>query len=480
MSRACRGSRRRGGSTGVYSAALAAILRGLADHRPRLVLEAVEQIVHTRWLIPVDPADVVLQHHSVAIEAGRIRAIAPRSEIGARFCSRREIDLPTHVLMPGLVNAHGHAAMTLLRGLADDHALMDWLQHYIWPAETRWVSSEFVATGANLAIAEMLAGGTTCFSDMYFFPDAVADCAIASGIRAQIAFPILEHPSTWANDADEYLAKGLQVRDRYKANPRLSFAFGPHAPYTTSDRTLARVATLAAELDAPVHMHLHETDAEIRTSIAEHGVRPIERLQRLQLLSPRFQAVHMTHVAATDLALLKRHGMQVVHCPSSNLKLAAGFCPLRSLLDAGVTVALGTDGAASNNSLDLFAEMRLAALLAKGSSGDPTALSAHAALRMATLSGAQALGLNDRIGSIEPGKDADLIAIDMDRIECRPMYDPHSSLVYNPSAASVSHSWVEGRLLLEQRRLLSIDTDDLRERASHWQDRIAQHTRSRS
>ncbi len=435
-------------------------------------MEHVDHIVHARWLLPVVPRDSLLEEHSVALSEGRIVAIAPRAELAHRFAAPAETTLAHQVLLPGLVNAHGHLAMTLLRGLADDHALMEWLQQHIWPAEARWVGEEFVRAGTRLAIAEMLASGTTCASDMYFFPDVVAATVIETGFRAQIAFPVMDHPSAWASGAEEYLAKGLQVRDDYRGNPRLSFAFGPHAPYTNGDAILARIAMLAAELDAPVQMHVHETAGEVRDAIAQHGNRPLARLAALGLLSPRFQAVHMTQVAPADLELLARERVQVIHCPSSNLKLAAGFCPVHALGGAGINVALGTDGAASNNTLDLFAEMRLAALLAKGSSGDPTALSAHAALRMATLGGAEALGLADRIGSLEPGKDADMIAVDVRRLGCQPVYDLHSALVYTGSGSAVTHAWIEGRELLAGERAGALDPERLRADAALWRERI--------
>jgi 5-methylthioadenosine/S-adenosylhomocysteine deaminase len=435
-------------------------------------LQSVDQIVHARWVLPVVPADRVLEHHALVVDGGRIAALLPSAEASARYAAARETRLDEHLVMPGLVNAHGHAAMTLLRGLADDHALMDWLQNWIWPAEGRWVGEAFVRAGTRIAIAEMLASGTTCFSDMYFFPDVAAACVAESGIRAQIAFPVLDNPSAWAASADEYLGKGLEVRDRFKSNPRLGFAFGPHAPYTNSDATLARVAVLSAELDAPVQIHLHETAGEVAESISRHGLRPLERLDRLGLVSPRLQAVHMTQVSPQDIERLARERAHVVHCPSSNLKLGSGFCPVRSLLAAGVNVAVGTDGAASNNTLDLFAEARLAALLAKGSSGDPTALSAHATLRQATLGGAEALGLAERIGSLEAGKDADFIAVDMRRLACRPLYDLHSALVYTGSGAAVTHAWVEGRLLLEERSLLTLEAGALLDELDAWQARI--------
>jgi 5-methylthioadenosine/S-adenosylhomocysteine deaminase len=438
-------------------------------------VERVDEIIHARWVLPVDPPDRVLDRHAVVLRGGRILAVLPGALADSRYEAAITRNLDHHVLMPGLVNAHGHGAMTLLRGLADDHTLMDWLNNSIWPAERRWVGEDFVRAGTRLAIAEMLASGTTCYSDMYFFPDVIAETVVESGFRAQIAFPILDHPSRWAADADEYLAKGLKTRDLYRSCPRLSFAFGPHAPYTTRDETLSRVAMLAAELDAPVQMHVHETADEVANALTQSGERPLARLDRLGLLAPRFQAVHMTQLNATDLEMLARNQVQVVHCPSSNLKLAAGFCPVRSLGAAGVNVAFGTDGAASNNTLDMFAEMRLAALLAKGSSGDPTALGAHAAIRMATLGGAQALGLADRIGSLQPGKDGDLIAVNMRRSGCQPVYDLHSALVYTGSGAAVTHAWIEGRAQLLDGEPCHFDTDELLQTAQRWRDLITAH-----
>ena len=435
-------------------------------------MQHADQIIHARWVLPIEPADTILEHHALAIADGRVLGIEPSNTAAERWTAAKVWRLDRHLLMPGLVNAHCHAAMTLLRGLADDHALAQWLQDWIWPAEGRFVGEDFVRTGTRLAIAEMLRSGTTCFSDMYFFPDVAAEAVVDAGMRAQIAFPILDHPTPWARNADEYLSKGLEARDRFKSNPRLVFAFGPHAPYTNSDATLARIAVLAAELDAPVQIHLQETAGEVADSISVHGMRPIERLDRLGLLSPRLQAVHMTQVSPGDMQLLVREGVHVVHCPSSNLKLASGFCPTRDLLAAGVNVCIGTDGAASNNTLDLFGEARLAALVAKGSSGDPTALSAHRALRLATLAGAEAMGIAERIGSLLPGKEADLIAVDLHRLGCQPVYDPHSALIYAAGAHQVTHAWIEGKLQLEDGRLLSLDEPALLEAAQAWRDRI--------
>jgi 5-methylthioadenosine/S-adenosylhomocysteine deaminase len=437
-------------------------------------LEHADEIIHARWLLPVEPADAVLEDHALAIRDGRILGIARSAEAAALWQAPVERRLGRHLLMPGLVNAHCHAAMTLLRGLADDHALMEWLQDWIWPAEGRFVGEDFVRTGTRLAIAEMLRSGTTCFSDMYFFPDVAAEAVIETGIRAQIAFPILEHPTAWARTADEYLSKGLHVRDRFKSNPRLGFAFGPHAPYTNSDATLARVAVLAAELDSPVQIHLHETAGEVADSISAHGLRPIQRLERLGLLSPRLQAVHMTQISPADRELLLRERASVVHCPSSNLKLASGFCPTRDLLAAGVNVCIGTDGAASNNDLDMLGELRSAALLAKAVAGDPCVVPAHEALQMATLNGARALGLEQDIGSLIAGKQADLMAIDLGGMRAQPVYDPISQIVYAGHRDQITDVWVGGRRVVRERQLLTLNERELAETAERWRAKIAE------
>ncbi len=428
----------------------------------------IDTLVHPRWIIPVEPFDQVLEGHSLAIADGRIHAILPSAEARA-LPARQHIELPRHALLPGLVNAHGHAAMSLLRGYADDHPLHTWLNDHIWPAEGRWVNDRFVHDGAQLAVAEMLRSGTTTFSDMYFFPEETARVAATTGLRAQIAFPVFDFPSNWGSGPDEYIAKGLTLRDDYKHNPLVQVVFGPHAPYTVSDGPLQRIATLAAELDAGIHIHVHETQREVSDALAASGERPLARLHQLGLLSPRTQCVHAVALDASDIELLAENNCHVVHCPESNLKLASGFCPVQTLLDSGVNVAIGTDGAASNNDLDLFGELHTAALLAKAVAGDASALPAHAALRMATLSGARALGLDEEIGSLLPGKAADLIAVDLGELENQPSFEPVSQLVYTHVGSRVSHAWVAGRLLLEQRRLTTIDTESLRARVAHWQ-----------
>jgi 5-methylthioadenosine/S-adenosylhomocysteine deaminase len=436
-------------------------------------MKHVDTVIDSRWIVPVEPAGVVLENHSIAIANGEIVAVAPVGDIVASCSPERRIELREHVLVPGLVNLHTHAAMTLMRGLADDIPLMDWLREHIWPVETQIVSPSFVRDGTLLACAEMLQGGVTTFSDMYFFPEAAAEAAVCAGMRAAIGLIVIEMPSPYASDARDYLAKGLAMRDAFAEEPLLSFCMAPHAPYTVSNATLERVATYAAELDLPVHVHLHETQDEIRDSLANHGVRPIVRLQRTDLLGPALIAVHAVHLEQHEIALLAQHGSNVAHCPASNLKLASGVAPVTRMLEHGINVGLGTDGAASNNRLDLFSEARLAALLAKGMSGDPRALPAHAALHMATLAGAKALGMDKRIGSLSPGKRADIAAIDLSAVATLPCYDPASHLIYASGRDQVTHVWVDGRLRLENRKLVDFDVRALQMKAAHWKDRIA-------
>jgi 5-methylthioadenosine/S-adenosylhomocysteine deaminase len=423
--------------------------------------------------VPVEPAGAVLTEHAVALRDGAIEAVLPASEARTRFAACPEILLERHVLVPGLVNAHTHAAMALMRGLADDLPLMRWLEEHIWPAEARHVSAGFVADGTRLACAEMLRGGITCFNDMYFFPEASLQAALAAGLRSMHGVIVIEFPSAYAADPADYLRKGLELRDRMREERLAGFCLAPHAPYTVSDETLKKVATLAAELDLPVHIHLHETEHEIERSLAEHGVRPLERLRRLGLVSPNLIAVHAVHLEAQEIELLARCGCSVVHCPSSNLKLASGFAPVSSLIAAGINVALGTDGAASNNRLDLFQEMRTAALLAKAVARSAEAMPAHAALRAATLGGAQALGLAARIGSIEPGKRADLVAVDLGAAELAPCYDPVSHLVYAAGREHVSHVWVDGEPKVEGGKLLGEAFEGLDARVHLWQNALA-------
>ncbi|MGH8399734.1 MAG: TRZ/ATZ family hydrolase [Gammaproteobacteria bacterium] len=436
-------------------------------------MESVDLLIHARWVIPVEPHDVVHEHHAVAVRDGRIVALLPSSQARERFTAQDTVELSSHVLIPGLINAHTHAAMNLLRGLADDLPLMDWLQQHIWPVESRWVNPEFVRNGSELAIAEMLRGGITCFQDMYFFPDVTADVARRLGMRASLGMIVIDFPSAWATDAQDYLRKGIELRDRHKDDPLLSFAFAPHAPYTVADAALREIRTLADELDVPVQMHVHETSGEIEQSLKQYGKRPLARLQELGLLTPNLMAVHMTQLTDEEITSLAETGVHVIHCPESNLKLASGFCPVSKLMRAGVNVALGTDGAASNNDLDLLGELRTASLLAKGVAGDATVLPAADALRMATLNGARALGLEREIGSLLPGKWADITALDLAHLECQPVYNPLSQLIYAAGRQHVSDVWVAGARLLYDGGLTRMDETALREKTLRWQARIS-------
>jgi 5-methylthioadenosine/S-adenosylhomocysteine deaminase len=428
-------------------------------------------IIHPRWVIPVEPEGQILEGTAVAVRDGRIEALLPDAQARDTECDTR-LELPGHVLLPGLVNAHGHAAMSLLRGYADDLPLMPWLQEHIWPAESRHVSADFVRDGTRLAIAGMLRSGTTTCSDMYFFPEAAAAAYRSAGMRAQVAFPIFDFPSAWGSGPDDYLARGLALIDEYRHMELQRVVFGPHAPYTVSEPTLARIATLAAELDAAVHIHLHETTAEVLQAVEQTGERPLDTLDRLGLLGPRTQCVHMTDTGAQDIERLRETGSHVVHCPSSNMKLASGTCPVPRLLAAGVNTALGTDSAASNNSLNLFLEMRTAALLAKLDSRDAAQLCAATTLTMATLGGARALGLDEQIGSLIPGKAADMIAVDLSGSATQPVHSPLSQLVYACNGSEVSHAWVAGRPLLDEHRLTTLDEAAVVQRAAEWQRRM--------
>ena len=428
-------------------------------------------LIHADWVIPVDRPGALAQH-SIAIDGGRISAILTHDEAQQQVTARETITLPGHALMPGLINAHTHSPMTLFRGLADDLPLMTWLNEHVWPAEARWVHEEFVADGSRLAIAEMIRSGTTCFNDMYFFADVTGRVAAQAGMRASIGLILIDFPSAWASDADAYLDRAIAVHDQFRGDPLVRTAFAPHAPYSVSDAPLRRVVTLANELELPVHMHVHETAAEVSGSVGQYGHRPIERLHRLNLINPTLMAVHMTQLGDDEIDLFAGSGAHVVHCPQSNLKLASGHCPVTRLLEAGINVALGTDGAASNNDLDMLAEMQSAALLAKGNTGDACALPAQQALYMATLAGARALGIDDLTGSLAVGKAADIVAIDLARPETQPVFNPVSQLVYAAGREQVRHVWINGRQVLKNRALTTIDLAQTMQRAAGWHTRI--------
>ena len=433
----------------------------------------IDLLVEARWVVPVEPHAVVLDDHAVAVQDGEIVAVLPIAEARTRYAPRERVVLDEHALIPGLVNAHTHNPMTLLRGLADDLPLMTWLQDHIWPAEGRVMGPDFIRDGVELAVAEMIRGGTTCANENYFFPDVIAATYRAMGFRAVIGLPVIDFPTAWARTSDEYFSRALEVHDSLRGEPLLTTAFVPHAPYTVSDENFERIRMLADQLDIPVHLHTHETAQEVDEAVAKDGIRPFQRLQKLGLVNDRLVAVHMTQLTDAEIAACAKAGVSVVHCPESNLKLASGFCPAEKLRAAGVNVCIGTDGCASNNDLDMFGEMRTAAMLAKAVASDASAFDAAYALRAATLNGAAAIGLGERVGSIEPGKRADLTAVRLDALETQPRYHVASQLVYATGRHQVSDVWIDGRRKLASGELVDIDTAAIRAKARAWRERIA-------
>lgn len=435
----------------------------------------VDSLIQASWVAPVAPENTILNDTTIVVDDGLVVDVLPTTEVAEKYRSDNTIKLNDHLLIPGLVNAHTHAAMSLFRGLADDMPLMQWLTEHIWPAEQQWVNESFVLDGSRLAVAEMLSGGTTCFNDMYFFADQTAHVAAEAGIRAVVGLIVIDFPTVWATDASEYLDKGIEVHDQFRDHPLIRTAFAPHAPYSVSDEPLERVAVLSEELDIPVHIHVHETEDEILQGLDKYHCRPMERLDRLGLLGPRLAAVHMANLEADEIARAAETSISVVHCPESNMKLASGMCPVQKLLNAGVNMALGTDSAASNNDLDMIGEMRSAALLGKITASDASAVSAEQILHMATLGGAKALGMDDQIGSLEPGKAADIVAIDLGQLNTSPVYHPISQLVYACSRQQIRHVWVAGRQCVKNGELTTLDVPAIRHAASDWQARIGKH-----
>jgi len=432
--------------------------------------------LHPAYLLAIEPDNTVLLKHSLVMEDEKIIAILPESEARQNYPTANHIRLDTHALLPGFINLHAHSAMSLLRGLADDLALMDWLNEHIWPAEKKHVNDEFVFDGTVYAMAEMIRGGTTTVNDMYFHNDAVARAGINSGMRTIVGCSVLEFPTGYAQNADEYLAKGIAAKSEFEHQQGIYFRLAPHAPYTVADETFRKIIALSEQHEMGIHCHIHETAQEITDSLKQYGVRPLKRLHNLGLLSSKLIAAHMVHANEEEIVTLAQTGVHIAHNPASNLKLASGFAPIHAMQIAGVNVGIGTDGAASNNKLDLLGDLRMAALLAKAQSNNPTALGAHAALKMATLNGAKALGLDKEIGSLTPGKFADMIAIDLSGIETQPLFDPVSQIVYAASRDQVSHVWVHGQCLMFNRGLTRLDQEELLNKAVWWQQRITNQT----
>ncbi|GAA4868558.1 TRZ/ATZ family hydrolase [Luteimonas vadosa] len=435
--------------------------------------EACDLLIEAGLVVPVEPHGVVLEDHAVAVRDGVILAVLPAADARARFDPRETVSRPRSVLVPGLVNAHAHNPMTLMRGVADDLPLKVWLQQHIWPIEAAVIGPDFVADGVTLAIAEMLRGGTTCVSENYFFPDVQAATYKRHGFRARIGLPVIDFPTAWAKSDDEYFDKAGEVHDQWRQDALIGTAFAPHAPYTVSDDNFAHIRMLADQLDVPVHLHLHETAQEVAQSVEEHGQRPLARLDRLGLVNDRLIAVHMTQLTEAEIHLCAERGVSVVHCPESNLKLASGFCPACALERAGITLAIGTDGAASNNDLDMIGEIRTAALLAKAVAQDAAAFNAFSALRAATLGGAKAIGFDHLTGSIEPGKQADLACIELSSLEAQPMFEVVSQLVYATGRHQVTDVWIAGAPKLRGRELVDMDIDGIIANARQWRERIS-------
>ncbi len=439
-------------------------------------MQQVQTLIHGNCIVPVNDAaaddERVLSNHTIAIQDGRIIDVLNTEGAKQKYTSASSIDYKHHIIIPGLINSHTHAAMSLFRGLAKDLPLMEWLQNHIWPAEQKWVNEEFVQVGTQLAIAEMLRGGVTCFNDMYFYAETTAHEVTKSGMRALIGMILLDFPTQYAKDADDYFAKGLALHDQYKAHPLVKCAFAPHAPYTVSNSPLERVAMLANELVLPVHIHLHETEEEISQSLDQYNMRPIQRLHEIGLINSNLLAVHMTHLQDDEMDLIAEHSANIVHCPQSNQKLASGFCQVQKLADKNVNITIGTDSCASNDDLDVLSEMHSAALLAKAVANDAAAFPAYEVLRSATINAAKAFGMDQDIGSLEIGKSADLCVIDIETLEALPMYEPIGKLVYATQRNQVTDVWVAGKQLLSDRKLLTMDQTEILAKTLEWNKKI--------
>jgi len=428
-------------------------------------------IISATWLLTME-SDTVLLDHSVVVQGQLIIDVCPAENAIEKYPDAQHIELPNQLLMPGLINCHGHTAMNLFKGMADDLPLMTWLEEHIWPAEGKWVSPEFVKDGTKIGIAEMLLSGTTCYSDMYFFPEVAAETAAEFGMRAVCYGPVLDFPTPYGSGPDDYIEKILKAFDQFKHHSLVDIGFGPHAPYTVSDEPLTKIRTLADQLGISIQMHIHETAFEVDQALEQHNERPLSRLQKLNFLGNDVQAVHATALSDEDINLLKESGTHVIHCPESNLKLASGFCPVAKLQEQGINVALGTDGSASNNDLDMLGEMRTAALLAKAVSQNASSCSAFETLQMATTNAAKALGKEELIGRIVNGMQADMISVDFNRIASRPVYDPISHVVYCCTRDQVDHVWVAGDLKVKNKALTHMNEHQLIELAQSWANKI--------
>ena len=435
-------------------------------------MEKIDQLVHAKWIITCEDNNQILEDHAIAVKDGKIHSIIPGHDAEKKFDCASTTTLSSHAIIPGLINTHTHLAMNVFRGLADDLELMDWLNNYIWPAEGKWVSKEMVYDSSLLAMAEMIRCGTICFNDMYFFMPQTAEAALEAGVRAYIGMTVIDVPTAWAKTPDEYFAKAIDFYQQYKNNPRVTPTMAPHSTYAVSIEHLARANEIANEYDLRINLHLQEAPSEITRSMQLYNKRPLQRLHEIGMVTPRLIAIHMTQINDEDMKLLEVTRPQIVHCPESNMKLNSGNCPVQKFLDKGLNVSLATDGAASNNDLDMVTETRTAALLGKMIADDPRAVNAETALKMATLYGARTLGIEKRTGSITPGKDADFIAIHMDEIETQPLYHPVSQIVYAATRHQVTDVWAAGKRLLKNRELQTLDERELLDKAKAWRKKI--------
>lgn len=436
-------------------------------------METIDNLIHAKWIITCEENNRILENHSLAINDGKITAILPTKEAKEKFKAHSEQHFSTHAVLPGLINSHTHIAMNIFKGLADDLELMEWLTKHIWPAEGKWVSDELVYDASRLAMAEMIRSGTTSFNDMYFFLGATARAAEEAGIRAHIGMTVIDVPTAWAKTTDEYFAKAIEFYEEYKNSKLVTATLAPHSTYTVSIENLTKVKALADKYKLKINIHLQEAPSEVQRSLDEYKKRPLQRLHDIGMVTPDLIAVHMTQIDEKDFEILQETKPSLVHCPESNMKLSSGACPVDKLLKLGINVALGTDGAASNNDLNMIGEMKSAAFLGKLVTSDPKAVSAETVLKMATLNGAKALGTSKVTGSLETGKAADFIAIDLDQIETQPLYHPLSGIVYASSRNQVTDVWVAGKQLMKNRQLLTLDEKELIQKAKMWQGKIA-------
>jgi 5-methylthioadenosine/S-adenosylhomocysteine deaminase len=420
----------------------------------------------------MDAGETVIASGGIAVSGGAIMAVGTRRSIESKFRARRSIDARGGLILPGFVNAHTHAPMTLLRGVKDDVDLMKWLTKYMFPIERRFVSPEFVRWGALLACWEMIASGTTTFGDGYFFEEEVARAADEAGLRAVPGQGIFDVSTPDSKTSAEGLARAERFLSEWIGHPRITPSLCPHSCYTVEPETFRKTMDLAERFDAPVQTHLAESPAEIAMVRERFATSPVRHLDSLGLLNARLVAAHCVWVDDDEISLLAESGVGVVHCPESNMKLASGVAPIETMLGAGVRLGLGTDGAASNNDLDMIGEMGSAARLHKVATLDPTAAPARAVLRMATLGGAEALHMDERIGSLEPGKRADVIVLGLSAPAALPLFDPVSHVVYSARSDAVETVIVEGRILMDHRRIRTLDTEEIRSRALRFGRKI--------